>query len=91
MRATSINTVQYQPGQVPNDPAEYQRYLREEFDKIAAVVMLLAEGNFEMIDAEPQKPRMGQRVLAAGITWNPGSGRGAYWYDADSATWNFMG
>lgn len=91
MRATSINTVQYQPGQVPNDPAEYQRYLREEFDKIAAVVMLLAEGNFEMVFAEPAKKRMGQRVLADGTSWNPGSGRGAYWYDADSNTWNFMG
>lgn len=90
MRATSINTVQYQPGQVPNDPAEYQRYLREEFDKIAAVVMQLAEGRAMQFEP-PIKPRMGDQVLADGILWDPGSGRGRYWYDADSATWNFMG
>jgi hypothetical protein len=91
MRTPTLRTVSYQPAQVPNDPADYPRYLREEFDRIAAAIGLLAAGHDDMIYKEPPRPRMGDRVLADGTTWNPGSGRGYYWYDSDSSTWNFLG
>jgi hypothetical protein len=40
---------------------------------------------------EPTQPYNGLRVIADGTIWNPGSGRGVYWYDASDASWNFMG
>lgn len=30
---------------------------------------------------EPQAPEIGTLVLADGTTWNPGSGRGVYYWD----------
>jgi len=90
MRTPNLNTLSYEPAQVPNDPADIPRYLREEFDKQAALFRLIGAER-DMIYGPPDKPRMGQKVLADGAMWNPGSGRGYYWYDADSATWNFLG
>lgn len=90
MRSPNLNTLAYQPAQVPTDPADLPRYLREEYDRIAAALQLISEER-DMRFSAPQKPRMGQQVLADGVMWDPGSGRGRYWYDADSAVWNFMG
>jgi hypothetical protein len=37
--------------------------------------------------AAPAKPVTGQLALADGTAWNPGSGRGLYYYDGG---WNFI-
>jgi hypothetical protein len=35
-----------------------------------------------VLTVEPSKPETGQVVFADGTAWNPGSGRGLYYYDA---------
>jgi hypothetical protein len=39
----------------------------------------------------PEKPFNGLKVIADGTDWNPGSGRGVYWYDGDTSSWKFLG
>jgi len=34
-----------------------------------------------VLTAAPAKPQIGQVVFADGSNWNPGSGRGLYYYD----------
>jgi hypothetical protein len=38
-------------------------------------------------NAAPEKPRTGDIRLADGTNWDPGTGRGIYWYDEDSGLW----
>ena len=38
----------------------------------------------------PTRPYHGQEVIADGTDWNPGSGRGLYWYDGSTTTWKFI-
>ncbi len=35
-----------------------------------------------VLTAAPAKPQIGQIVFADGSNWNPGSGRGLYYYDS---------
>ncbi len=35
-----------------------------------------------VLTAAPAKPQIGQVVFADGSNWNPGSGRGLYYYDS---------
>lgn len=35
-----------------------------------------------VLTAAPAKPQIGQVVFADGTNWNPGSGRGLYYYDS---------
>ena len=37
--------------------------------------------NIPVINAEPAKPQVGDVVFADGTNWNPGGGRGLYYYD----------
>jgi hypothetical protein len=39
-----------------------------------------------VLSAEPPKPETGQVVFADGTAWNPGSGRGLYYYDTNAWT-----
>ena len=68
----------YSPEAVPEDREEWQRFLNEEFRKVAFMFELLLEGNNEIRGTEPEKPRDGMLVFANGTTWDPGSGRGFY-------------
>jgi hypothetical protein len=82
--------VNYTPGQVPTDPADLPRYLREEFDRIAAAVALLAAGHLDKQTVAPLKPRDGDVRYAAGAPgWNPGSGQGIYYFNG--TIWKFLG
>jgi hypothetical protein len=40
-----------------------------------------------VLNAAPEKPQVGQIVFADGANWNPGSGRGLYYYDS---SWVFI-
>lgn len=76
-------TTQYQP-QMPPAGMEYGGYMFQEFQRIANVLELLAQGFFfEVATAEPEKPRTGMLQFADGTNWDPGSGRGIYYYDAE--------
>lgn len=89
MRPTNSNTTGYQPGEPPSDPAQLQRFLREELRKLKAALDALADGFDPVTYAAPPKPRDGMRRNADGTTWNPGSGKGLYRYDG--TTWKFLG
>ena len=43
------------------------------------------------LHAEPNPRYDRQIVFADGTNWNPGSGRGFYWYDSGASSWKFIG
>ena len=89
MRTKTLSTVFYAPEIVPQSLDETtQRYLRNEFQKLAAAINALAAGHLDTSYAAPSKPRDGDIRYADGSTWNPGSGAGIYWYNG--STWTKM-
>lgn len=67
----SMSTAQYEPSVPPNDPAQLQRYLTGEFQKIAAAVALLQAGHKDLSYEAPLKPRLGDERICDGVLWNP--------------------
>ena len=81
MRTPTLGSVQYQPAPVPNDASQYQAYLRDEFNKLAAAIGTLAAGHLDMQTVAPLKPRDGDIRYANGTTWNPAAGgKGLYMF-----------
>lgn len=90
MRPTNSNTTGYQPGDPPADPAQLQRFLREELARIKAAYDVLAAGQATRIFTLPAKPRDGMiRYLDSTIA--PGGVRGVYYYDSTAAAWKLLG
>jgi hypothetical protein len=89
VRKVSLSTIGYQPGPVPVNAADIPRYLQEETQKIANAILLLSDGHLERMTAPPPKPFDGDFRYADGVNWNPGGGRGFYYYDG--TTWNQLG
>ena len=88
MRTPTIGTAYYAPGEPPQNAADINFYLREEFQKIAAAVTALSLGHLDTTHVEPTKPREGDFRLADGVAWDPlGTGqkfvgyRGGAWVD----------
>lgn len=81
MANPSLSAIAYTPGPVPSPPSDAKgllqwardmaRYQREEFEKIAAAVQLLATGHVETTNVAPAKPREGDFRLSDGTNWNP--------------------
>ena len=69
------------------------RYLQDELLAIAqsqnefSVSMLVLETQY----VEPTRKIHGIVALADGTSWNPGSGKGVYWYDSGTASWKLLG
>jgi hypothetical protein len=63
----------------------------DEFQSIRAAIDGLYEGRMEVFHQEPDKPEDGVIIYADGTDWNPGHGRGYYWYDGVLQSWRFMG
>lgn len=81
MRTPNRNTVSYAPKEPPSDPAQLQRYLRDELAAISTAIQLLAAGRLDKLTVAPLKPRDGDWAYADGTLWNPGgSGKGIYMY-----------
>lgn len=89
MRPTNSSTTSYQPGIVPDDPAQLPRFLREELIKLKAAYDALADGFLPVVYAYPAKPRDGMLKNFDGVSINPGSGAGLYRFGA--GTWHFLG
>lgn len=89
MRAYNPNSISYTAGQVPEDNNELRRYLAYELNKIQMAIGALALGHIDKTHVAPAKPREGDIRFADGANWNPGSGKGVYYYD--SAVWKFLG
>ncbi len=85
MRAPNSSGGYYSPGDPPSDPAEIQRFLRDELQRISGAINALAAGHFDEVNVAPAKPRKGDVRLADGTSWNPGSGRGIYIHNG--TTW----
>ncbi len=86
MRPANSSAAVYVPGEPPSDPAQLQRFLQEEFAKLASIMALQAEGFDPVTYVAPAKPRKGMRRYADGTSWNPGAGEGLYTFDG--VTWN---
>lgn len=90
MRPTNSSTISYQPGDPPADPAQLQRFLREELLRLKAAIDALAAGQADRIYVLPAKPKDGMvRYLDATIA--PGGVRGVYFYDITAAAWKILG
>lgn len=82
MRTPNLGSVQYQPGEVPRDPAQMQAFLRDELNKMAAAINALAAGHLDKQTVAPPKPRDGDIRYASGVGgWDPGAGAGIYWFN----------
>lgn len=91
MRSTNSATTGYQPGDPPADPAQLQRFLREELAKIAAIVSALAAGHLDKSTAAPAKPRDGDVRYADGSGFKPnGVGGAGVWY-YNGTVWTQLG
>lgn len=76
----------YSPGPVPQDSAEIPRYLAEEFQRLASILITAPSRQLEFLNVAPAKPRDGMIAGADGTNWNPGAGKGIYCYY--SGSWN---
>ena len=75
-------------GAPPLDIENLSLWLLQELENVSTVL----EANMAReLFAEPTKLFTGLIVLADGTAWDPGSGRGMYWYDAALPGWNFLG
>lgn len=79
--ASNSKSIQYAPADPPADPAQLQRYLREEIAKISVAIDLLAAGHLDKTTVAPTKPRDGDIRYADGTNWNPGAGKGLYMHN----------
>mgnify|MGYP003450610679 FL=1 len=86
MRTPNGSDIFYIPGIVPDDPAQMRRFLEDELLKLQKAINGLAAGHLSMSVAAPAKPRAGDFRVTDGVKWNPGSGKGFYWYDGSSWT-----
>lgn len=79
----------YQPdGMPPGVTPEAADWLLRELRKVAT---FLERPRVNELMAEPSKPEAFVQVLADGTQWDPGSGRGIYYWDPSTATWKFVG
>ena len=91
MRTPNLGTPFYTTGNVPDEPADLPRFLREELLKIQGVVNLLALGHIDMVNVAPTKPRNGDIRYADGTQFKPnGTGtKGIYYYNGSA--WVLLG
>ena len=88
MRTPNLGSAFYAPGEPPTSD-ELANFLREELQKINAAITALSLGHLDKSFVAPTKPREGDLRFADGTTWNPGSGKGIYYYNGTA--WVFLG
>lgn len=90
MRTPTKSSVFYAPQSFPTSAEQLPRYLYDELVKIQSAIQALADGHLDMTYAAPAKPRDGDIRYASGApNWNPGSGKGVYYYNGTS--WVLLG
>lgn len=62
-------------------------YISDLEDRLAEALNVLANFQLDKTTVAPDRPRGGMVRYADGTYWNPGGGRGIYWYDDVSAAW----
>lgn len=85
-----MENLHYQPGPIPAaaDADAVLRYIQTELQKVQNVIGLLAAGKHEVLYVAPTKPQEADIVYADGTSWNPGAGKGFYYWDG--AAWTFI-
>lgn len=74
----------YVPEPVPLN-GDLALYIQQELLRISSELDQIAEGIYWQPRAvAPPRPREGQIVVADGVSWNPGGGKGAYEYRSGS-------
>ncbi len=78
----------YIPSSTAADTATGLRsWLLQELNRIANGFTVASQTTtLPVLTVEPSKPVTGQIVFADGTGWNPGSGRGLYYYDTNAWT-----
>lgn len=84
-RADASAPRRYYPQQLPGNPdlPALLAYLRREFFSIYQGLESVEQ--LQVRYEAPAKPREGRLVYADGTHWNPGAGKGVYYYDG--AAW----
>lgn len=94
MARPTTNPLRFTPEDPPIVKAEDQavvEYIYRELLRVAAITNMVADGQLEESAVAPERPRNGMIRLADGTSWDPGAGRGVYWYDESTATWKLLG
>lgn len=89
MRTPNLGTAFYAPSEPPSDLEGMRRWLREETLNISAAINALAAGHLDQSTVAPLKPRDGDIRYADGTSWNPGSGKGIYYFNGTA--WVLLG
>lgn len=100
MKPTKGALIPYKPAPPPSDlPASAQRYLDDELNRIAAqlqgmLLLLQALPNVKTLLLQtstepPADPDMPALVFADGVSWDPGSGPGFYYWNM--SVWTPLG
>ena len=82
------------PAYVPDPPpgsGQVEDVLRWAYAELRKVQETFSALRLAERHVAPTRPLHGVLYLADGTDWNPGSGRGVYWYDADAPAYNFLG
>ena len=72
------------------DANEVAQWAAEQFRILESYVEAIALGFLEETHVEPAKLYTGLIRLADGTNWDPGFGRGPYWYDEGDSSWHPM-
>ena len=59
-------------------------------EELARLEVELTRLDLAEFNVAPEQPFHLQQVFADGTNWNPGSGRGVYYYDEGTTTWKFI-
>ena len=76
----TVGPLRYAAAPVPEKPEALPNFLREELTEIQNGLNAIAEGQLDVVNAAPAKPRSGMSRYADGTSWDPGSGEGMYDY-----------
>lgn len=85
-----MDNLRYTLGPIPlaADADSVLRYVAQELEKVRSIIDLLVQGQHEILYVAPTKPIETMIVYADGTQWNPGSGKGFYYWDG--AAWIFI-
>ena len=81
----------YTPNPVPAETADLPGFLADELQEIETAINIKDFLSLEETNVDPFRPQDGEIRRADGTNWDPGSGRGIYWYDTVAAAWKFLG
>lgn len=81
----------YYPSKLPKDHPGGS-YLKKELDRVSEAITRIAQGRiFTKASEPPRSPDDGQIAFADGEGWDPGDGKGYYWWDDDAGEWRKLG